>query len=587
MAEQVMRTPEPRLQRACPCGGETPNCNAKQPGREYGGLQTKRVRASDTGQTAAPPIVHEVVRSPAQPLDPATRAFMEPRFGYDFSRVRVHTGAAAEESARTINARAYTAGQHIVLGAGAYRPATEGGRKLLAHELTHTIQQSSHPFRNSLVRSGDLAVAGFLQRKLVYDSSAPPRAIAVEFTVDGEVSLPLATMAQTLVAGGVTDTKLRQLRREALRGDETISDDERMFLAGLLDPANARTVATAAITAGTKLTFSRASIQPHMAYVRDLDKKVLDPAIATEHAAAQQATAANDPMGSFLHESAALQATIKQMFTLVGPTWTPKVADAVDYGLGKVPPQEILEAMLAAASDNTEGDRAMAAVVYVVAAVAGNAMAGPIRSGQIKIDERPGLGPHGEFASYRATAGAGEKGDTMTVQDTLNINNVAHRSAIIHELAHAADDAAASPLKVGSIKRDQAELTAYRAGARYELEQTAPLPQPARLMAVRQIGALLNPVLMLALVLESRTQRTLFEPVIREANAWWATPLPEVNLERLLRNPTDAQIITVALQEIRKAYGVVDPSGNEIPGANDLPVDSLAGEGILDWIDRI
>jgi hypothetical protein len=141
VAEQVMRTPEPQLQRACPCGGGCPKCRTEQPGREYENLQTKRVQASDTGQIAAPPIVHEVLRSPGQPLDPATRAFMEPRFGYDFSQVRVHYGATAERSARDVNANAYTVGRDIVFGAGRFAPGTHAGRRLLAHELTHVVQQ--------------------------------------------------------------------------------------------------------------------------------------------------------------------------------------------------------------------------------------------------------------------------------------------------------------------------------------------------------------------------------------------------------------------------------------------------------------
>ena len=142
MAEQVMRSPEPQLQRACPCGGGCPNCDTEQPGREHESLQTKRVQARDMGQIAAPPIVHEVLRSPGQPLDPATRAFMEPRFGYDFSRVRVHSGAVAEQSARDVNANAYTVRHNIVFGAGRFAPGTRQGRQLIAHELTHVVQQN-------------------------------------------------------------------------------------------------------------------------------------------------------------------------------------------------------------------------------------------------------------------------------------------------------------------------------------------------------------------------------------------------------------------------------------------------------------
>lgn len=90
-----------------------------------------------------PPIVHEVVRSPGRPLDPATRGFMEPRFGHDFSHVRIHTDGKAAESARTLSARAYTVGNAVVFGSGRFAPSTSAGRLLIAHELSHTIQQSS------------------------------------------------------------------------------------------------------------------------------------------------------------------------------------------------------------------------------------------------------------------------------------------------------------------------------------------------------------------------------------------------------------------------------------------------------------
>ena len=76
-----------------------------------------------------------------QPLSPSLRAFYEPRFGHDFSRVRVHHDARAADSARGVNAQAFTVGHHIVFGAGRYAAETEQGRRLIAHELTHTIQQ--------------------------------------------------------------------------------------------------------------------------------------------------------------------------------------------------------------------------------------------------------------------------------------------------------------------------------------------------------------------------------------------------------------------------------------------------------------
>ncbi|WP_246561309.1 DUF4157 domain-containing protein [Geobacter grbiciae] len=76
------------------------------------------------------------------PLGEGERAFFEPRFGADFSQVRIHTGSAAEETVRSLNALAFTFGQDIVFGAGHYAPDTAAGRQLLAHELVHTVQQN-------------------------------------------------------------------------------------------------------------------------------------------------------------------------------------------------------------------------------------------------------------------------------------------------------------------------------------------------------------------------------------------------------------------------------------------------------------
>jgi outer membrane protein OmpA-like peptidoglycan-associated protein len=102
-----------------------------------------RARASDVGTATAPPSVHKVLRSSGQPLDSATRAFMEPRFGHDFSQVRIHSDAAAAKSARDVSAHAYTVGQDIVFGAGRFAPHTREGQRLIAHELTHVVQKSS------------------------------------------------------------------------------------------------------------------------------------------------------------------------------------------------------------------------------------------------------------------------------------------------------------------------------------------------------------------------------------------------------------------------------------------------------------
>jgi hypothetical protein len=103
----------------------------------------RTVRDSPAGGFAAPASVDRVLASPGDPLEPALRQKMEQRFGHDFSQVRVHTDSPAAQSARDVNAHAYTKGSAVVFGAGRFAPATSEGRRLLAHELTHVVQQSA------------------------------------------------------------------------------------------------------------------------------------------------------------------------------------------------------------------------------------------------------------------------------------------------------------------------------------------------------------------------------------------------------------------------------------------------------------
>ncbi len=128
------------LQRKCACGnhmaagGECEGCAKKR------GEMQRKSRAG-AGVTAVPPIVHEVLNSPGQPLDVATREFMEPRFGHNFSQVRVHTDEKAVASARSVNALAYTVGRDIVFGSHHAASGSRQGRGLIAHELAHVVQQ--------------------------------------------------------------------------------------------------------------------------------------------------------------------------------------------------------------------------------------------------------------------------------------------------------------------------------------------------------------------------------------------------------------------------------------------------------------
>ena len=139
VADQVMRMAEPTVQRACaPCaagGSPCPKCE------EESGIVQRKVGDSGHHVSSTDNVLNGL--GSGQPLDLPTRSFMEPRFGFDFSHVRVHTDTSANESAKSLNAMAYTTGRDIVFAQRQYDPASSEGRRLLAHELTHVVQQSA------------------------------------------------------------------------------------------------------------------------------------------------------------------------------------------------------------------------------------------------------------------------------------------------------------------------------------------------------------------------------------------------------------------------------------------------------------
>ena len=108
--------------------------------------ETVQTKATSNKTSSVSPTTENQIQSlkgGGKPLSPPERAFFEQRFGHDFSQVRVHTDAQAADSARAVNARAFTVGQDTMFGAGEYAPETERGKQLLAHELTHVVQQTS------------------------------------------------------------------------------------------------------------------------------------------------------------------------------------------------------------------------------------------------------------------------------------------------------------------------------------------------------------------------------------------------------------------------------------------------------------
>jgi len=142
----VQVTPQPVqgvLQRKCACGQHTLGKSCSACSKDDESVLKRSVNKHGGASQHVPQIVHDVLRSPGTPLDNHARAFMEPRFGRDFSDVRIHTDSLAAQSAGAVGALAYTLGKDIVFGSGNYSPHTREGKSLLAHELTHVAQNRS------------------------------------------------------------------------------------------------------------------------------------------------------------------------------------------------------------------------------------------------------------------------------------------------------------------------------------------------------------------------------------------------------------------------------------------------------------
>ncbi|SHH64631.1 protein of unknown function [Chryseolinea serpens] len=109
--------------------------------------EEEKLQRKDTGRSSqehtAPSIVDDALRTGGHTLEGAVRGSMEKRFGYDFGQVKIHTGTVAAKSAAAINALAYTSGNHIVFNTGQFNPSSASGQRLLAHELTHVVQQGA------------------------------------------------------------------------------------------------------------------------------------------------------------------------------------------------------------------------------------------------------------------------------------------------------------------------------------------------------------------------------------------------------------------------------------------------------------
>ena len=171
VADEVMRMPEPGVQRQADPEEEEEEILQTKPlvnqitplvQRQVEEEEEEEMLQAKSREDATSEVSYglesqiNAIKGGGRPLAESERAFFEPRFGYDFGHVRVHADKQAAESARAVNARAYTVGRDVAFESGQYTPGTSEGKRLIAHELTHVVQQSA----NEMSHASNSALSG-------------------------------------------------------------------------------------------------------------------------------------------------------------------------------------------------------------------------------------------------------------------------------------------------------------------------------------------------------------------------------------------------------------------------------------------
>jgi hypothetical protein len=205
--------------------GASPYSAPKTQEQRVARLQNRPGLGADRERTeTAPPIIQQVLKAPAAPLEPEIQETMGARFQHDFSRVRVHTDGRAATSARAVSARAYTVGEQIVFDRGHYAPQTEAGRQLLAHELAHVAQQSqgAPPTRLTIEPPDSPAEQQARTAARSPGAAVGSAAVAVQRENGGGVSVRSPVVEETVtqasdIAGGLSGRQLGRSERELAR----------------------------------------------------------------------------------------------------------------------------------------------------------------------------------------------------------------------------------------------------------------------------------------------------------------------------------------------------------------------------------
>ncbi len=502
---------------------------------------------------------------------------MEASFGTSFEKVRIHNNEQAAGMSKAIGARAFTHGHDIYFNSGYYAPFSHTGRHLLAHELTHVVQQSGGKQGGQL----NSPSANMVHREVELDPVTRQPTGNYLFRIGANLTPEFFRQFRQYVSdGSLTDDELNRLRLFGITRRGTLTQVEKLLMAAGLDPANH--AAIAAHNTGP-LSLPMANItSENRDHVNNLGRGTLSPEYEAMVLRAIMA-ALNGNFEEAVTEMANLQeAAIQEILSIGGRLWQNQAENLVAFiEINNIHPLPVLNAMYNAASDSSSGDQVMAGFVYATALHAGHGTAAQIASGAVKVDAlspsalRKITGNRGGDAFY-VPAGVNDrfKADTLYVPTSLDILNVVQRALIIHELTHASDDAAAAG--VATSPQINLEITAYRSQVRYIMDQLLATPAAEldrEVLRTRRMAD--SGMFQWAYAVEARANKARYEAIAKRILLQSST-VSEADFNNVMAMP-------LADVEARLRNAIL--SLPQYGGNPNVVIDGLSGESILDHVN--
>ncbi len=554
------------VQKAAEKEEEDPVQLAGEKDEEEDGVQAKEGGAIKTGRSADVGAQLAKGSRSGMALPAGLQHSMELRFGTSFQQVRIHTDANAIEMSRSIGAKAFTHGRDIYFNSGYYMPDSHQGRHLLAHELTHVVQQNG----------GQSGTPG-LQREVELDATKTPTGNFLFHIGPNLTSGFFSRFRQYIADGTLSAEELNRLRLYAIAHRGSITQAEKLLMAAGLEPANHQAIA--AYTTGA-LSIPIANITNAN---RDIVNNVGRGNLSPDYEASLVQAIMQLLQGNF--EAAAAiwaglqEAAIQDIFAIGGTAWRAQAEDLVAFiEINHLNAMAVLSAMYAAASDSSPADQLMAGIVYATALQAGHSAAAKLASGSIKVDALTAsalaklTGSTGGDAMY-VPAGINDrlKSDTLYVPTTLNATSITQRALIIHELTHANDDDAVNAIQASP--QINFEMAAYRAQVRYIMDQILNLPLADRDVEIFSTRRMADSALFQwAYAVEARMNKPRYEAICKTILLQSST-VSEADFNRVMAMP-EADV----LADFRRAILSL-PQYSTNP---NVVMDGLKGESILD-----